>query len=295
VPPRPGVSRELPGARGRMSAAPTLPYCAGLVREQAPGRYLATLFAPAGVRPLLFGLYAFDHEIAKVRQLVSQPMAGLIRFQWWRDALDAIAAGQPAPAHPVAQALQAGWQRLASARPRLDAAIDARERELENAAPATLPALEQHLAATSAGPVLAALEVLGAQGQPARDAGLEVGLAIGLADLLGEIDVDRERALFLPGDLLGRHAIAPAALREATAPGAFAPVVRELAERARAHLRQARRARHRVPSRALPALLPGVLVPARLKGLRALGATRPRQRPALAPLRLLAYRTLGLF
>ena len=186
-----------------------LSYCAGLVRDQAPGRYLATLFAPASVRPALFGLYAFDHEIAKVRHVVSEPMAGLIRFQWWRDALDAIAAGRPAPAHPVARALQDAWRSFEISRARLDAAIDARERELDQAAPATLAALEQHLAATSSGLVLAALQLLGVRDQPASDAGCRVGLAIGLADLLREIDVDRERVLFLPRDLLSRHGIAP--------------------------------------------------------------------------------------
>jgi len=244
------------------------------------------------MRPALFGLYAFDHEIAKVRQVVREPMAGLIRFQWWRDALDAIAAGQPAPAHPVAQALQDAWPRLTNARPRLDAAIDARERELERAAPETVAALEQHLAATSSGLVLAALDLLGVCAQPARDAGLEVGLAIGLAELLREIDVDRERALFLPGDLLGRHGIAPEVLLEAGSPAAFAPAIRELAERARAHLRKARRSRRTVPGQALPALLPGVLVGRQLRSLRSLGA---RRRPALAPLWLLAYRAAGRF
>ena len=273
-----------------------LSYCAGLVRDQAPGRYLATLFAPASVRPALFGLYAFDHEIAKVRQVVSEPMAGLIRLQWWRDALDAIAGGKPAPAHPAAQALQDAWPRLASARPRLDAAIDARERELEQAAPETLPALERHLAATSSGLVLTALDLLGVRDQPARDAGLEVGLAIGLADLLREIDVDRERALFLPQEVLGRHGISAEAVREAGSPGTFAPAIRELAERARAHLRAARRSRHKVPGQALPALLPGVLVNHQLRGLRSLGAAAGARRPpALAPLWLLTCRVLGRF
>lgn len=274
----------------------TLSYCAGLVRDQAPGRYLATLFAPAGVRPALFGLYAFDHEIAKVRHVVSEPMAGLIRFQWWRDALDAIAAGDPAPAHPVAQALQDAWPRLAIARSRLDAAIDARERELEQAVPETLPALEQHLVATSSGLVLTALELLGVRDQPARDAGLEVGLAIGLADLLREIDLDRTRTLFLPKDVLGRHGIASDAVHEASSPGAFAPAIRELADRARAHLRKARRSRRKVPDQALPALLPGVMVGHQLRGLRSLGAAAgARRQPALAPLWLLAYRALGRF
>jgi NADH dehydrogenase [ubiquinone] 1 alpha subcomplex assembly factor 6 len=280
-----------------VSERPTasLSYCAGLVRDQAPGRYVATLFAPASIRPALFGLYAFDHEIAKVRHLVSEPMAGLIRFQWWRDALDAIAAGCPAPAHPVAQSLQVAWRRFENARIRLDAAIDARERELDRTAPDSLPALEQHLAATSAGPVLTALDLLGVHEPAAREAGHRVGLAIGLTDLLCEIDVDRERMLFLPGDLLGRHNIAPTAVREATSPTAFAPAIRELAAHAREYLRQARRARRRVPSPALPALLPGVLVSHRLRSLRSLGAAGPRKRPALAPLWLLGYRALGIF
>jgi NADH dehydrogenase [ubiquinone] 1 alpha subcomplex assembly factor 6 len=279
-----------------VSPAPALSYCAGLVREQAPGRYVATLFAPARARPALFGLYAFDHEIAKVRRVVSEPMAGLIRFQWWRDALDAIAADRPAPAHPVAQTLQDAWRSFDLSREKLDAAIDARERELDQAAPQTLAALEQHLAATSSGMVLAGLQLLDVREQPAYDAGFEIGLAIGLADLLCQIEVDRERAAFLPEELLSRHGIAPAAVPEATSPRAFAPAIRELADRARAHLRQARRSRRRVPSRALPALLPGVLVTHQLKSLRSLGAAaKPRKRPGLAPLWLLGYRALGRF
>jgi phytoene/squalene synthetase len=276
-------------------ATASLSYCAGLVRDQAPGRYVATLFAPASVRPALFGLYSFDHEIAKVRHVVSEPMAGLIRFQWWRDALDAIAAGRPAPAHPVAQSLQVAWRRFENARERLDAAIDARERELDQAAPDSLQALEHHLAATSSGLILTALDLLGVHDPTAREAARQVGLAIGIADLLREIDLDRERVLFLPGDLLRRHDIAPTAVHEATSPTAFAPAIRELAGYAREHLRQARRARRRVPSLALPALLPGVLVGHQLRCLRSLGAAGPRKRPDLAPLWLLGYRALGIF
>jgi phytoene synthase len=278
-------------------ATASLSYCAALVRDQAPGRYLATLFAPASVRPALFGLYAFDHEIAKVRHVVTEPMAGLIRFQWWRDALDAIAADRPAPAHPVAQALQDAWRTFEISRARLDGAIDARERELDQLAPDTLAALEQHLAATSSGPVLAALGLLGVRDQPAFDAGHQIGLASGVADLLGEIDVDRQRVLFLPKDLLGRHDIGTTAVREANSPRAFAPALHELADVARAHLRQARRARRTMPKLALPALLPGTLVSGQLARLHSLGtgAGPPRKQDSLAPLRLLGYRVLGIF
>jgi NADH dehydrogenase [ubiquinone] 1 alpha subcomplex assembly factor 6 len=274
-----------------------LSYCAQLVRDQAPDRYLATLFAPSAARPALFGLYAFDHEITKVRHVVSQPIAGLIRFQWWRDALDAIAEGRPAPAHPIAEALQDAWRRFQISRARLDAAIDARERELGDDPPATLEQLEQHLEATSSSMVLAALDILCAGDERTIDAGRRVGLAIGLADLLREIDLRRERALFLPKDLLDRHGIAPTTLTQATTSQAFAPVIRELAGRARDHLRHARRHRRMIPKRALPALLPGTLVGDRLERLYSLGGRTDGRSPAppLAPLKLLGYRALGIF
>ena len=58
-----------------------LSQCAAAVREHDPDRYLATLFAPAAAREALFALYAFDHEIARVRRVVSEPMAGLVRVR----------------------------------------------------------------------------------------------------------------------------------------------------------------------------------------------------------------------
>jgi phytoene synthase len=124
-----------------------LSHCAAEVREHDPDRYLATLFAPADAREALFALYAFDHEIARVRRVVSEPMAGLVRLQWWREALDAITADQP-PAHPVVEAVHARWDRFAPLRPRLEAAIDAREQELSAEPPADLAELEWRLAAT---------------------------------------------------------------------------------------------------------------------------------------------------
>ena len=108
-------ARHEPRSRRRVAGvdAPTRPgdprlnaglsYCAELVRATAHDRYLAALFAPAATREALFALYAFDQEIGKVRSVTSQPMAGLIRLQWWRDALDAITADRPPPAHPVAR------------------------------------------------------------------------------------------------------------------------------------------------------------------------------------------------
>jgi phytoene synthase len=79
-------------------------HCEALVRAADKDRFLATLFAPGRKRGPLFALYAFNIEIAGVRDRVREPMAGEIRLQWWRDVLDGERGGEAA-ANPVAAAL----------------------------------------------------------------------------------------------------------------------------------------------------------------------------------------------
>src|ERR1700738_4702198 len=62
-------------------------FCAGLVRTHDSGRYAATLFVPADQRRALLAIYAFNVEISRVREQVSQPLPGEMRLQWWTDML----------------------------------------------------------------------------------------------------------------------------------------------------------------------------------------------------------------
>jgi len=55
-----------------------------LVRRHDPDRFLTALFAPAGRQGALLTLYAFNHELARAREMVSEPPLALIRLQWWR-------------------------------------------------------------------------------------------------------------------------------------------------------------------------------------------------------------------
>src|SRR5262245_49114 len=83
----------------------TFDHCEEMVRAGDKDRFLATLFASEKYRRALHAPNAFKLEIARVRELAQQPMAGEIRLQWWRDAL--LGAGQgEAAAHPVAAALR---------------------------------------------------------------------------------------------------------------------------------------------------------------------------------------------
>jgi NADH dehydrogenase [ubiquinone] 1 alpha subcomplex assembly factor 6 len=283
-------------------ATQELSYCAEQVRASDPERYLCTLVAPPAAREPLFALFAFDAEIARVRHAVSQPMAGLIRLQWWRDALDGIAVGRP-PAHPVAEALRdRAWTRLDPVRDRLEAAIDARERELEDETPiADEAALEQHLDATGATMTLAALHLLeAADVAAARGAGAHIGRAWALVHLMRSLPLDLPaRRLLLPRSLLARHGLKPEELFERRGKEILASVVAELAGTVRRDLREGRRLRAGVPRAALATLLPAVFVDLHLKRLRRAGfdvfaPALARPMPA-APIRLLWRRLRGVY
>jgi phytoene synthase len=73
------------------------------VRAADRDRYISVLYAPEHKRAPLFALYAFNAEIASVRDRIREALPGEIRLQWWRDA---IANGE-AGGHPLAEALLA--------------------------------------------------------------------------------------------------------------------------------------------------------------------------------------------
>src|SRR5471032_2107824 len=62
-------------------------HCEQLVRTGDKDRFLATLFAPEKYRRALFALYAFNLEVARVREIAREPMPGEVRLQWWADVL----------------------------------------------------------------------------------------------------------------------------------------------------------------------------------------------------------------
>src|SRR5690606_14509547 len=87
-----------------MTSDPVESHCAQIVRSHDRDHWLISLLVPAEARPHLYALYAFNQEIARIREAVSEPMMGMIRLQWWRETVESAAAGTPRE-HPVAEAL----------------------------------------------------------------------------------------------------------------------------------------------------------------------------------------------
>ena len=102
-----------------------------LVGRVDPDRWLSSRFIPDGeTRADVIALYAFDHELARAPRVASNPLMGEIRLTWWTEVLDEVFEGRTVRKHPTALALAAAIGRHGLPRPRLEAMIDARYREL---------------------------------------------------------------------------------------------------------------------------------------------------------------------
>ena len=134
--------------------------------------------------------------------------------------------------------------------------VEGRARDLEDAPPEDLAALESYADATSGALTRLALEVLGAGGEDAMRAGHHGGVAWALCGLLRAVPFHaRQRRVYLPGDLLAAAGVTPGRLFEGAAGGAVCGVVREVADRAEFHLDRARQLRNAIPRGAVAALL----------------------------------------
>ncbi|MET4807320.1 phytoene/squalene synthase family protein [Limibacillus sp. MBR-115] len=114
-----------------MTLTDDLSYCSDQLRRLDHDRYLITLLAPERTRASLLALYAFNLEIARTAESVSEPMLGQIRLQWWREAIEGIYSGTPRR-HAVIQPLNEAIRSLELPRAHFDALIDARESDLES-------------------------------------------------------------------------------------------------------------------------------------------------------------------
>jgi phytoene synthase len=235
-------------------------HCATLVRDADRDRYLATLFAPAKQRDALNALYAFNIEIARVREKVREPMPGEIRLQWWREVLSGERDGEAA-AHPVAAALRETLARYNIAGERLIALIDAHTFDLYDEPMGTLDDLENYAGKTQAALFATAAEIIGRPGAAEAALTRHAGIAYSIAGILRALPVHAaRRQLYLPLELLERHGVNREAIfaRQAGAP--LRATLGELRRHARRHLAAARAELDAAPPEILPAFLPAATV-----------------------------------
>lgn len=229
-------------------------YCATQVRRYDYDRYLTALFAPAGRRESLLALYAFNHEVAKTRETVTEPMIGQMRLQWWRETIDGIYGGNVRQ-HAVATALAKAIEAHGLPRGPFERLIDAREFDLAAGPPDDVAALLRYAEGTSSTLVALALDIVQDRKGEGWDIAHPGGIAYALTGLLRSLPFHlAQRRCHIPRELLDRHGVSEAALYGG-APE-VSPIVSDLAAVARTNLNEAKAAARGAPRAARAALLP---------------------------------------
>ena len=243
------------------------------MRRHDRDRFQTALFAPAEPREALFALYAFNYEIARVREVVREPMLGQIRLQWWREVIHAAYAGEPPRRHETVLELNAAIRDHSLNRADLDRLIDTRERDFEPEPPPSLAALEDYAEGSSATLVRLALQLLGADPAATAAASRSIGIGYALAGLLRAMPFHAAAGRScVPADIAARTGVDPRDYAARRGSPAIRDAAAEIAAAAEGHLRAARANRPTVPRAAAAAALPAVIAERYLKRLRRAGS-----------------------
>lgn len=241
------------------SAAPppdTVTFCADLVRSHDFPRYAATLFAPAAERRALLALYAFNVEIVRVRDQVSQPLPGEIRFQWWTDLFSGLVHGS-AEGNPVAAELLRAIRDFDLPVEPLSLLVDEHQFDLYNDPMPTMTALEGYLAATCSALFALAARIMGEASHASEHLARHAGLAQGIAQVIANLPRDSaHRQLFLPQQFLTSHGCGIENVFAGKQTPNLNAVLDQLIGEARQHLATASSLLAQVPPSARAAFLP---------------------------------------
>lgn len=256
------------------------------VREYDRDRYTAILYAPEDRRDALMALAAFDIELARIPHLVSEPMPGEIRFQWWRDVLQSGASTAGA-GNPVAERLGEAIDRFNLPAATLVNMIDARLFDLYSDPMPSRTQLEGYCGETSAAMIqLAALVLDPGKAASHTDAAGHAGCAMGIARILLSLSFQRRRGqCYVPAEMLEAAGLDSAGFVSAEAAEGHLRAISAMLALAREHYREFLELAGRIPGSIRPAFLPVSTLPHILKAVERAGLSALQEQPALSPVR----------
>jgi 15-cis-phytoene synthase len=237
-------------------------FCADLVRSHDFVRYASTLFMPAAQRRALLAIYAFNAEISRVREQVSQPLPGEMRLQWWTDMLAGAGHGG-IEGNPVAAELLLAIRDYRLPVDPLSRLIDEHQFDLYNDPMPSMAALEGYINDTASALFSLAARVVA---RPSDHLARHAGLAQGLVQVIAALPWDAaRRQLFVPLQLLQQHGSgAEEVFLGKQTPQARAAIDQLIGE-GRGHLKTAFELLTGVPPEVRPVFLPLALVRRDLK------------------------------
>jgi 15-cis-phytoene synthase len=240
-------------------------FCLELVRSHDFASYASTLFAPAAQRRALLAIHAFNVEISRVREQVSQPLPGEMRLQWWTDMLAGSGHGG-VEGNPVAAELLLVIRNARLPVERLSRLIDEHQFDLYNDPMPTMAALEGYINDTSSALFSLAAKIAGWQSDDIEHLARHAGLARGIAQVIAALPLDSSRRqLFLPLQLLEQHGCTMEEVFAGKETSTLRAVLDQLIAEASEHLQTALALLASVPPEVKSVFLPLALVAHDLK------------------------------
>lgn len=248
-----------------------------------PERYLCCLYLPENIRHLAMTLYAFDAEIAKIPDLVSEPIPGEIRIQWWRDL---VRSGGNAGSGPLADALVGVMKQHNLPPDVLDNLLEARIFDLYNDPMPDETTYDGYLGETQS----ALLNLISGASKLERNRDLadacgHSGVAIGMARHLASCLRSRKsQQIFFPIQMITNQGLS----REEWFDGAgqqHVMVIRNLLEKAERHVKSAKAAITNLPADRKSIFIPLVLAESLLKQIGQNPSTALESVVSLSPLK----------
>lgn len=244
----------------RTNLADHYAHCETHVRQGDHDAWLSILFAPAAKRPHLHALHAFFLEVAHVRDRAREALAGELRLQWWRDAVEGEARGDVS-AHPVAAALIDTIGKCRLSRDVLTEFIEAHRFDVYDDPMSTLHDWESYCENTAAAEIRLASAVLAERAEPGGiTAASHAGAALGVMRQVVDLGRGQRSPVFLPADLLARHGVTSADVQAGRMTPPLREVLADMRGIARLHLDALGRHAATIDPPALPAYLPTSLV-----------------------------------
>jgi len=246
--------------------------CLATLRETDRDRYLACLLAPEDKRRSLAALYGFHAELARIRDLVHEPLPGEVRLQYWRDLLEGQSHGST-EANPLASELLRAIEAHRLPRATLINMIDARIFDLYDDPMENRNALEGYAGETASALIqLAGLVLSPEDAMQSSHAAGHAGVAQAIAGCLLLMPLHRHRGqLYLPLDILTAVGLDRQAFLDGKDVARIGAAIDAFVGLGHEHLAKAR-ASGSLPKDLVPAFLPVALVGPTLRRARALGA-----------------------
>jgi phytoene synthase len=235
-------------------------FCAELVRTHDFTRYASTLFVPAEQRRALIALYAFNVEISRVHEQVSQPLPGEMRLQWWTDMLAGTSHGG-VEGNPVAAELMLAIRNWRLPVERLSRLIEEHQFDLYNDPMPTMAALEGYINDTSSALFSLAAAIAGRPSEAVEHLARHAGLALGFVQVIAALPLDASRRqLFVPQQVLESHGCGIEEVFAGKQTPRLRAVLDQLLGEARGHLKTAFALLADVPPLVRPVFLPLAVV-----------------------------------